>query len=413
MKRMNYFLMYIMACAACNNAEKIRVKDIDHIKEINTPCIEGGEPNLFLSDDGSLYLSWLEYDTDTTYSLRYSEFMGSHWTEAKVISTGSDWFVNWADFPSIAAFKGHHPSLASHWLQMSADGVYDYDIKISQSHDDGKSWGGVFSPHTDSIKAEHGFVSMVPLSDERMFATWLDGRNTKSDENTEDSHGHGGGPMTLRAATFDKSGNLYDEVELDNRVCDCCQTSAAVLDDGVIVAYRNRTEGEVRDIAVVRKKDRQWLAPKIVYEDNWVFPGCPVNGPVVKTFGKNVAVSWFAMNDTIPEVKVAFSNDSGDSFRHPIRIDHGRPLGRVDVVFLSSDSVLASWLERTEEGASVMAVRLNTDGAKGETTEVIKTKSSRRGGFPRMEKYKDAMIFAWTTVDSISRVKTLQMPIYQ
>ena len=62
----------------------------------------------------------------------------------------------------------------------------------------------------------------------------------------------GVGNMALRAATFDSTGKFLKESVVDPRVCECCPTAAAETSDGVIVAYRNRSAGEVRDIYVAR-----------------------------------------------------------------------------------------------------------------------------------------------------------------
>jgi len=271
-------------------------------------------------------LSWVEYLNDTTDALVFSKLENEKWSTPKTIATGSDWFVNWADFPSLVAYEDEGKTLAAHWLQKRAEGTYDYDVHIAQSKDGGDTWSSSFIPHRDSIAAEHGFVSMLPTSDNKIFATWLDGRNTKGEGHEEDSHGHGHhGAMTLRTAVFDENGKLSEEAELDNRICDCCQTSAAMTDDGVIVAYRDRSEKEIRDISIVRKVNGKWTTPKPVFNDNWLIAGCPVNGPALAANGKNVAIAWFTMSEEKPQVKVAFSDDSGANFSEPIRIDEGNP----------------------------------------------------------------------------------------
>jgi hypothetical protein len=49
---------------------------------------------------------------------------------------------------------------------------------------------------------------------------------------------------------------LTDDLLLDDMTCTCCQTSAAVTGDGtVLLAYRDRTVDEVRDISVVGRMD--------------------------------------------------------------------------------------------------------------------------------------------------------------
>ncbi len=36
-----------------------------------------------------------------------------------------------------------------HWPEMSAEGTYDYDVRISYSKDRGKTWSEPISPHRD------------------------------------------------------------------------------------------------------------------------------------------------------------------------------------------------------------------------------------------------------------------------
>ena len=231
------------------------------LEELPSPVGHGGEPNLFVMDDGRPILSWVEYVNDTADALMFSIFDNGNWSGGKVVAQGSDWFVNWADFPSIAVFSGSSESMAAHWLQKSASGTFDYDVHIAQSNDGGDSWGDSFIVHRDSIAAEHGFVTMVPVSEDRIFATWLDGRNTKGEETAgHEDHGHHG-VMSLRAAQFDSSGDLYEEYELDAKTCDCCQTDAAMTSQGMVVVYRDRSDNEIRDIYIVRERDSGWSKP--------------------------------------------------------------------------------------------------------------------------------------------------------
>ena len=393
----------ILLMVSCQNEVKKEPFSPPIVAAISTPCQEGGEPDLFVSTSGKSYLSWVEYRDDTTDVLMFSSLENDQWSAPKTIATGNNWFVNWADFPSLAAYKNNANHLAAHWLETSAEGTFDYDIHITQSIDGGNTWHPSFILHKDGIASEHGFVSLLPLSGNRIFATWLDGRNMGG--KSQNDHDHSGA-MTLRAATFDIQGNLYDEVELDNRVCDCCSTSAARTDKGIIVAYRNRSEEEIRDIYVIRKEGEKWTKPKAVFNDNWHISGCPVNGASIKAEGQHVAIVWFSAPDDSPEVKVAFSTDSGETFSKPVRIDNGQPMGRVDLVLLDKGEALASWMEKTNEGAAIKATRVNSRGKIGEDIIITSSQASRQSGFPRMVKSKNRVIFAWTEVDSLTKVKT-------
>ncbi len=158
---------------------------------------------------------------DKRYALRLSLHNNKGWTEARTVAEGENWFVNWADFPSAILLRDG--SLAAHWLVKSGKGTYAYDMNIALSTDGGQTWSQPIVPHRDKTQTEHGFVSLISISDGRLGAIWLDGRNMKAMKDT-DEHAPATESMTLRYAAIDRNGNLSDEAELDNRVCECCQT---------------------------------------------------------------------------------------------------------------------------------------------------------------------------------------------
>jgi len=404
MKKIILILLTIIISLSCNKDDKESIKDIS-IKEIPSPSDLGAEPNLFRSADGQIFLSWVQTKNDTTDQLYFSQLVSSKWASPKLIAEGNDWFVNWADFPSIAV-SNNKENIAAHWLQKRAEGTYDYDVRIAQSKDLGQKWSPSFIPHTDNIAAEHGFVTMLPLGNGRTFATWLDGRNTK----TEDAHAHSGA-MTLRTAEFDAEGKLFEEAELDTRVCDCCQTDAAISSEGLLVVYRDRSETEIRDISIVRKVNGKWTDPKPIFKDDWQINGCPVNGPAIAAEGSSVAVAWFSMKEDRGNVKLAFSKDAGARFAEPIQLDEGDPLGRVDVVFTKQGDALVTWIEQQDESGMIKLARVNQEGSIIEKINIGEIDDSRRSGFPILEKGKDQYVMAWTQVDSLLSLKTVSFDL--
>lgn len=407
MSRTIIYVCSLLLLWGCQSEPAIQEEATPVIQAIATPCQEGAEGRLFTSAEGAVYLSWVEFLNDSTDALRFARLENGQWGTPQEIAQGADWFVNWADFPSLVTYPGNDQRMVAHWLQMRAEGTYDYDVRLSQSQDGGQTWSSSFIPHRDSIAAEHGFVSMLPLSEQQIFVTWLDGRNTKGDEHAApaDDHGHGhGGAMTLRAAVVDPTGALSQEAELDARVCDCCQTSAALTPNGPIVAYRDRSEEEVRDIYIVRQVGGEWQSPAAVYQDNWKIAGCPVNGPVIKAQGNNVAVAWFTAPEGKAEVRMAFSTDQGASFSAPVRMDKGLPLGRVGLAFTEDNELVLTWLEQTEDAAEIRLARVNLKGEKKEELVLAEVEASRESGFPVITMHDDKIYFAYTQVDSLTRV---------
>ncbi len=347
-------------------------------------------PHLSSFGDG-LYLSWLERDGDG-HELRVSRWDGTAFVDARSIHASDRFFANWADFASVLPWGDGR--LAAHWLEKAANGTYEYDVWIRVSDDDGRTWSEPERPHRDGTLSEHGFVSMVamaPLSAGGFAAVWLDGR--------EFEKGAGDNEMTLRFTTYDADG-FGEEVLLDGRVCECCQTGMARTDDGLFVAYRDRSGEEIRDIGYVRYVDNggdgAWTEPAILNEDGWHLPGCPVNGPQVTAKGNRVAVAWFTASKDTPRVQVLFSDDGGESFGAPARVDDGNPVGRVDIEWLGDD-VLMSWVERLEgRDGEVRTKMVAPSGDVGTSLFVAKTGSGRASGFPRMTRFGDEVFISWT-----------------
>ncbi|MGW8121411.1 exo-alpha-sialidase [Roseivirga echinicomitans] len=404
MKKIHSILIVALIVAvSCQTAKETTPT----ITNIESPAAKGSqEPNLFTDKKGNVYLSWVE-KKEKKATLSFSKLENGKWSSPQIISEGDNWFLNWADFPSIAV---NEDWMAAHWLQKRNKGTYDYDVRISLSSNDGKDWGESFIPHTDGVSAEHGFVSMMPLDENRMIATWLDGRYTKGDgQESADGHSMGGGPMTLRAAIFDKSGEILEEWELDNRVCDCCQTSVTMTDNGPVVVYRNRSEEEIRDMYIVRYVNGAWTAPQIIHADNWEIAGCPVNGPSIISSGQNTAVAWFTASGGLPTVKLALSNDAGATFSAPIIVSEEITSGRVGATMLPDQSVLISYMETKNETAQIMLAQYNQKGELLQKIEVAQSSSARSSGFPILTSNKEDVYISWTEIGETSMVRTAKV----
>ncbi|MDX1547584.1 MAG: sialidase family protein [Rhodothermales bacterium] len=370
---------------------------------VDAPAAPGsGMPNLTSTGDGGVLMSWIAPGTDTAWALRFARLDGTAWSEPRTIATGDDWFVNWADFPSIVALG--EGRLAAHYLEKSSDASpYAYDVRIVQSRDGGATWSAPRTPHRDGTPTEHGFVSLMPGPDGHLRAVWLDGRRTGGGHD-----GHGGGAMTLRTATIGPDGALADEAELDARICDCCQSGGARTASGFLVAYRDRsdTAPEIRDIATVRHDGTGWSAPARVHADGWELEGCPVNGPVVAADGARAAVAWFTAAGDTPRVRIAFSEDEGATFAAPIEVDDGAPIGRVDAVLLPGGDALVSWVERTDDGAAIRIRRVAPDGRRAPSQTVAPTSPARASGFPQLARQGDRLVLAWTEAADPARLHT-------
>lgn len=359
-----------------------------------------GEPNLSLAGD-TILMSWLEPATEG-HALRFSRLIGDRWEEPRTVVSRTDLFVNWADFPSVIQLPGGE--LAAHWLQYSGPGTYSYDVLVSTSHDGGVTWSQPARPHSDGTPTEHGFVSLfaVPGTSD-VAAVWLDGR-AYADSTEEKPF------MSLRGAVLGPDGRWTDQQVLDDSTCDCCQTSAARTTRGIIVAYRGRTEAEIRDIRVSRYEKGRWSDPVTVHDDGWEIPACPVNGPSVSARGDTVAIAWFTAAADIPRVWTAFSTDGGLTFEEPILIDGDRPLGRVSASTIEGGAVI-TWLAAADSGAKVLARAVGSKSPAAPPVVIGASSAERASGFPSAVTRGQEIVAAWTLPADPRTIRVITVPL--
>ena len=397
-------VVWVSGCTARRNTDQGLI-----IQRTESPAgVDSREPDLNATADNRIVMSWVEKRGEKLYALRMSIRDANGWSQPRTVSEGENWFINWADFPSVIALSDG--SLAAHWLVKSGSSTYAYDVNVARSSDAGETWSTPIVPHTDKTKTEHGFVSLLPLPDGRVGAVWLDGRNMK-DMKHDDEGSPAPQSMTLRYAAIEASGKLSDEAQLDERVCECCQTAATMSSDGVIVVYRDRSAEEMRDIYTTRQVNNSWSQPRAVVADNWKINGCPVNGPSIAADKSRIAVAWYTQAGEQSRVKIAFSENNGDTFGPPIVVDDGEAVGRVDVLLLPDGSALVCWLSGTVESGAIKVRRITTTGAPGPVSVVAQTDISRSSGFPRMARLGDQVHLAWTEFGKPSYVKTASIDV--
>jgi hypothetical protein len=397
--RITALLLAAAALGGCSSSRTPIDKNQFTIQPIASPAAAGGssEPQLTVSGDRAI-LSWVEA-SGASATLKFAERTGGGWSPAHQAAAGTDWFLSWADVPSVATLEDG--TLVAQWLQSTDPHVEAYDVRLAFSHDEGRTWSQPTTPHHDGTKTQHGFVSMFPLPANRIGLVWLDGRNTVVPENDN---------MTVRAATFDRDGRQAGETLVDDRVCDCCPTAVALTSDGPIAAFRDRSPKEIRDISVSRLVNGAWTRSASVHDDGWTIDACPINGPAVAARGRDVVVAWFTAKQDQGQAFAAFSRDGGATFGAPVRLDDGSSLGRVAVAMLD-EGAAAMWVEFADGRAELKVRRVDSSGGRSPSQTVAGINRDRASGNARMARRGRELLLAWTeTAGGNSAIKTAIIP---
>ena len=345
------------------------------------------QPNLTPSSNGVI-LSWLEH-RDATATFKFAERTAGRWSDARTVASSDNWFISGADVPTVMR-------LSDGTLVATAYPAVDplieaYDLQLSYSRDEGKTWSPAIAPHHDKTKTQHGFATLFELPDRALGLVWLDGRDQELNKTDPD-----GGAMALYFARFDRNWKQTAEQAVNARVCECCQTTVAVTDEGPVVAFRDRSPREVRDINVTRLEQGKWTPERPLHVDGWQIDACPVNGPALAARGRAVAAAWFAANEKEGHAYAAFSSDGGRAFGSPIRLDDAVSLGHVDIEWLTDGSAVASWVEFVNQRAQLRIRRVDPAGARSDAHVIAGTGAGTVAGYPRLVRDGDALVLTWT-----------------
>ena len=363
-------------------------------------------PKLTVGADNKVVLSYMEARGDE-HALLYRIVGDSGPGEPVMVSQGSDWFVNWADFPSVQPMSGG--LWVAHWLVRREAGGYAYDIHAATSVDGGQTWDKAFLLHDDGTDSEHGFVTLFPAGKNSFAVVWLDGRNMAAAQNET---GHSAGAMTLRGGRFDQDGKVLVGDLIDNKTCDCCQTDVAIAAAGPVAAYRDRSDDEIRDIYVSRFIDGEWQRGQPLHHDNWNIPGCPVNGPVIDAIGETVVVTWFTAALGSGLVQAKLSDNSGSDFGEPITLSAEGVVGYVASTLISADTAVSAWLCKADDRQNSICYRtIKKEGNVGPIQMLQTGGIPARMSVPQLATICEQVLFVWTEkIDDGYQIKGMRVP---
>jgi hypothetical protein len=203
--------------------------------------------------------------------------------------------------------------------------------------------------------AAHAFGTLL-VSGDNVQAYWIDTRNMSE----KDTAG-----AAWRAVSRDGGATFGpDEPAYAGNVCPCCQLSAAMAGDTVLLASRMTYPGGFRDSAVGGAKVRgKGFAPAVrVGEGQWKIDGCPLKRTDIATAERNVYTVSYTGGRDPAGVYFSRSGDGGTTFgpaiaMHPEAAVSDAP----SVASAPSGTVIVAWHGKTDGGRRIF-LRASTDG---------------------------------------------------
>jgi len=243
------------------------------------------------------------------------------------VTSGADWFVNWADFPSVVP-STRRPGPRTGCSRNPAASIPTTSASRSATMPGRVGRRPCPARRRDTDRAR----IRVAVSRRRWRAGRLArraphrrwtrplGRQTGGRYDLAQRHDRQGRPARWRGP-----GTRRPRLRLlPDRCCAHGRGARRRLSD--------RGTREVRDIALVRHGAGGWSEPVLVHGDGWRIDACQSTDRRGRAWYR-VGVAWFTAPD-VPRVRIAFSEDAGRSFSPPVEVASGNVAGRVDVVLL-------------------------------------------------------------------------------
>ena len=368
------------------------------VESIANPSAAGSlQASWSTAKDGSPLLSWIETQKDDTYTLKYAIRHGAQWTEPRTIAAHRQFFRQPAELPEVISLSDG--TLVAHWVESPDDGSDTEFSYVSVAHD-GVKWSAPVIIHKDRSKVQHGLASIVASGDGEASIVWLEALKGED------------GPVSLKRTVVSAEGKVIKEESLDSDVCTCCPTSVVKTARGLLVAYRDHTPEDIRDISVVRFEGGKWSAPKNINPDKWKINACPTNAAAAAAKGDK---SGDRVVDTrragnMPREQIVFSSDGGTTFGKPVMLSTGRSFGYTSIAM--DESRVARWCRGSRLAARMRAFCCGKfsrpAGAMGPVVQVAQ--GSRKSlGYPRILQVGNETLVAWTSSTTNAKVQTARL----
>ncbi|WP_229251040.1 sialidase family protein [Emticicia sp. BO119] len=158
-------------------------------------------------------------------------------------------------------------------------------IRYTVSKDNGNTWTNPTSVDSDTTRLIRGFFDAVVLPNDEIAVAYL--KDVKGSTKHEE--------RDLRMV-ITKNNIFQPEKLIDPVVCDCCNISLLVDNNGKLNVFYRDNNNDIRDIARIASSDNgaTFTKPEILRNDKWEIKGCPHSGATSVATANGALITWFS-----------------------------------------------------------------------------------------------------------------------
>lgn len=347
---------------------------------------------VFMATDpnGIPAVSWIEENKDTDPKMFFAVWLEDtqKFGDKKEIPIPPNVSVHEEGMPKIA-FKADGTMLTTYESSTPSEtrkwGISD--LSFMESHDRGNTWTAAKSVFRNKYEGSSpNFSGLNRLSDGEIGVAWLD---NNSDQRIKS--------RPLMFAKTSKDGGFNDAVEVTSKSCECCRIAVAGDQDGqILIAFRNLTEDEVRDISMSISADGglNFSTPEDLSQDHWIVDGCPHNGSALAVGNGKRCLSWFTGAEGKEGVYYAEFDKDGKNLRKELLSQDGQ----FAQIALTADGIPLIAFSEYYEKDEKTRMRINLAKAIDSGFKIIQLSDSEKdANHPVIQMLNDgSAIVGWT-----------------
>jgi hypothetical protein len=332
---------------------------------VSSAEVDAAETAIASDKDGNVLVVFVEHNADKSADVylqkvdKNEKRIGEKVRVNPEPKTAKAWF---GDAPTIKV--GNDNSIYIGWTaKVESEKTTATTLYLSVSRDGGKTFYSPVKVNDDSAPASHAMHSLAVGDDGKVFMTWLDERNIKTEaknvsgdgiieprkndlpnefrfvkahhdsnknsqnkteesktEKKEMSHENVEPNSEVFFAVSNDGGKTFSKnLKISSEVCPCCKTNLAIDENGKIYASWRQVVGDnFRHIAVASSENNgeKFSNPVIVSDDQWQINACPVSGAPMRIDGENtLKIVWFTNGKAgSPGLYFSESKDGGKTF---------------------------------------------------------------------------------------------------